>query len=218
MRKFEAKEFDELVLFFDDMVQTKWLSSIHEQLKELTGCWNDLHVLDVGCGSGRFLLRGASEASSVTGIDLSCGMIDFAKKLYEERKIETKATFLTGDACSLPFLDESFDLVIATCLLFLLPNPEEGLKEMMRVVKPDGKLAILNPSERLTEQVAEKISNDAKLEGFEKKSFLHWAKVATRRHRYSKHTFSSWFTPYSVKTIKHHTVFYDSALLSVIER
>ncbi|WP_062197798.1 class I SAM-dependent methyltransferase [Massilibacterium senegalense] len=218
MRKFDAKEFDELVCFFDDMVQTNWLSSIHERLKELTGSWQNQDVLDVGCGTGRFLIRGINEARSVTGIDLSPGMIEFAEKIVQESNVATKATFLAGDACALPFPNQSFDVVIATCLLFLLPNPEDGLKEMMRVVKPNGKLAILNPSEQLTEQVAENICNEYGLEGFERKSFLHWAKVATRRHRYAKETFSSWFYPYAISSIQHHTVFHDCALLSIIKR
>lgn len=218
MRKFDAKEFDELVCFFDDMVQTNWLSSIHEQLKELTGSWKNQDVLDVGCGTGRFLIRGINEARSVTGIDLSPGMIEFAEKIVNENNVAAKATFLAGDACALPFPNQSFDLVIATCLLFLLPNPEDGLREMMRVVKPSGRLAILNPSEQLTEQVAENICNEYGLEGFERKSFLHWAKVATRRHRYAKETFSSWFEPYAISSIQHYTVFHDCALLSIIER
>jgi ubiquinone/menaquinone biosynthesis C-methylase UbiE len=173
----QGEDFDELVSFFDKMAQTKWLSAMHNSLINLSGDWAHKDVLDVGCGTGRLLLRGAEQANSLTGIDLSEGMIEASIALFNEKKYAEKSTFQTGDACHLPFENEQFSVALSTCVMFLLPKPEEGLKEIFRVTKTGGTLAFLNPSFFMSVENAEEYAQKNGLEGFEKETLLRWENV-----------------------------------------
>ncbi len=122
------------------MVSTRWLSTIHEQLKAFSGTWQDKAVLDVGCGTGRLLLRGAHEAKSLTGIDISREMVRKANELFKEAHMEDKAKAIVGDAMNLPLSGTTYDLVFSTCALFLLPSIETGLHELRKATTPGGNL------------------------------------------------------------------------------
>jgi ubiquinone/menaquinone biosynthesis C-methylase UbiE len=76
----------------------------------------------------------------VTGIDLSGEMIARAKRHPAKRHLPVD--FVTGDAESLAFEDNAFDVLVSRNLLWALPPPEKALKQWRRVVKPDGRLVI----------------------------------------------------------------------------
>lgn len=75
-----------------------------------------------------------------TGIDVTPGMLRKA----ERRKGNTNIILQIGDAMSLPFEDESFDLVVMHLILAVVPNPEMALLEAQRVVKANGHIFILD--------------------------------------------------------------------------
>jgi ubiquinone/menaquinone biosynthesis C-methylase UbiE len=78
----------------------------------------------------------------VTGIDLSGGMLEVARKKSETSNHDL--ILLTGDAERLPFADESFDVVVTRHLLWTLPHPEAALKDWHRVLKPGGMVLIID--------------------------------------------------------------------------
>ena len=211
----EGEEFDQLVRFFDGMAMTSWLSSVHDQLQTATGSWENLSVLDIGCGTGRFLLRGASVANKVTGIDLSNEMIKASEQLFLRNDLQGKADFLVGDACELPFCEGMFDLTISTCLLFLLPEPQVGLKEMLRVTKKNGTIAMLNPALGMDQQQAEKYCKTHNITGFEYTTFLQWATVSTKRHRYSTEALTDYLLKQGAKDVFHEQVLDGLAIITV---
>lgn len=96
-------------------------------------------VLDVACGTGA-LARVAAEwvgaSGSVTGIDINEGMLAVAQQKTPH------LTWRQGAAESLPFDDQSFDHVMCQFGLMFFKNPERALAEMMRVLRPGGKLAV----------------------------------------------------------------------------
>jgi SAM-dependent methyltransferase len=98
-------------------------------------------VLDVGCGTGFLALRLAELGDVVTGIDLSPRMIDRArgKADQEGRHID----FRVGDAAALEFPDETFDVVTARHVIWILPEPERGVAEWLRVLRPGGRLVLI---------------------------------------------------------------------------
>ncbi|MCT8139768.1 class I SAM-dependent methyltransferase [Anaerobacillus sp. CMMVII] len=185
MKKMEGEDFDHLVRFFDGMATTNWLSSVHEQLKEATGGWKEKRVLDVGCGTGRFLLRGANEANHVTGIDLSSEMIKASNQIFLDQDLADKATFVVGDAYHLPFEDREFDIAVSTCVLFLLPEPEIAMDEMIRVINKNGTIAMLNPSLKMNQAKAAQYCKLKGLTGFEERTLMQWSKISTSRHTFS---------------------------------
>ncbi|WP_096199304.1 class I SAM-dependent methyltransferase [Bacillus sp. FJAT-45350] len=217
MKKMTGNDFDHLVRFFDGMAQTSWLGSVHNQLKEVTGLWNNKTVLDVGCGTGRMLIRGANEASSLTGIDLSEGMVEAAKELFKEKGYSSKSNFIVGDACALPFSDDEFDLAISTCVLFLLPEPESGMREILRVVREGGMIVMLNPSSKMNQNEAAKYCKKYNLADFEEKTIMQWSNISTLRHRYDKEQLKNYFKENGAKRVRHEEVLDGLALITLAE-
>ena len=135
-----AYDFDEIARDYDRMN--------HLMTAGLDRCWRKravqgLHgkVLDVACGTGDMvveLLRTRHAASlQVTGVDLSEEMLAIAKRKAPQ------AEYRLADAEHLPFGDASFDAVICAFGVRNFVHLEQGLKEMVRVLKPGGRMAIL---------------------------------------------------------------------------
>lgn len=76
-------------------------------------------------------------------LDVGCG--DFCRGDICLDVVKTKDCNILGDACSLPFQNNCFDHLIAQALLEHLENPTEGLREFMRVLKPNGTATIIVP-------------------------------------------------------------------------
>jgi ubiquinone/menaquinone biosynthesis C-methylase UbiE len=98
-------------------------------------------VLDVGCGTGFLALRFAELGHTVTGIDLAQQMIDRARRKAEEAKLHVD--FRVGNAAALDLPDENYDLVVARHVIWNLPDPERGVREWLRVLRPGGQLALI---------------------------------------------------------------------------
>lgn len=209
-----GQEFDELVDFFDGMVQTSWLGGIHEELKKKSGSWEQLSVLDVGCGTGRLLMRGAEEAEQLSGIDLSDAMIKSAQEVMVS--VKDKTDLCVGDACKLPYGEDSFDLSLATCVLFLLPEPEQAMKEMLRVTKQGGRIITLNPSVYLTEEIADSMCRNGQYSKFEEQSLRQWAKVSERRHRYDEHDLEQLWIELGAEQAESELVYHNIGILTIV--
>lgn len=95
------------------------------------------NVLDVACGTGDMVVELLKHGCTVTGIDLSDEMLAIA------RQKATSAIFQLGNAEALPFPDASFDAVTCAFGVRNFVHLEQGLNEMLRVLKPGGQLVIL---------------------------------------------------------------------------
>lgn len=100
-------------------------------------------ALDVACGPGAFVLALAPRVRFACGIDLTHGMLRQAR-LFQIEKGVLNAAFGAGDADQLPCPDATFDLVTCQCSIHHMPKPELALKEMIRVLKPEGRLVIID--------------------------------------------------------------------------
>ncbi|WP_405604406.1 class I SAM-dependent methyltransferase [Streptomyces sp. NBC_01410] len=101
-------------------------------------------VLDAGCGTGRALppLRSAvGPRGTVIGADLTPAMLDAALRAGRG----SSGQLLLADVTRLPLRTESLDAVFAAGLIAHLPQPELNLRELARVVRPGGKLALFHP-------------------------------------------------------------------------
>ncbi|MFI6558943.1 class I SAM-dependent methyltransferase [Streptomyces sp. NPDC050534] len=101
-------------------------------------------VLDAGCGTGRALtpLRTAVGASGVVvGADLTPAMLQAAVRAGRGHD----GQLLLADVAALPLRSHSLDAVFAAGLIAHLPQPDENLRELARVVRPGGKLALFHP-------------------------------------------------------------------------
>lgn len=97
-------------------------------------------VLEIGVGTGTNLPYYSPELE-VTAIDFSPGMLQHAHNVVSD--LDMKIELLEMDVQSLTFADDSFDTVLTTCVFCSVPDPLLGLKQIKRVLKPNGRLIML---------------------------------------------------------------------------
>lgn len=133
--------FDKMSSDYSSTFAGRYTEPMHYALiKEIEG--RDFRtLLDVGCGNGTFLSMVLNKFDvEVSGIDISSGMIEKNKELLDGR-----ADLKVGDSEHLPWNDGSFDIVTCNASFHHYPNPDLVLKEMRRVLRPDGILMIADP-------------------------------------------------------------------------
>lgn len=101
-----------------------------------------LDALDAGCGTGFLSFELAGRGHRVTGVDFAPAMIAEARRKATERARSVR--FEEADAELLPFSPASFDLVISRHVLWTLPHPEAAIDEWKRVLRPGGRLVIVD--------------------------------------------------------------------------
>jgi ubiquinone/menaquinone biosynthesis C-methylase UbiE len=101
-----------------------------------------LEALDVGCGTGFLSFELASRGHRVTGVDFAPAMIAEARRKAADRSLAVR--FEEADAEQLPFGAASFDLVISRHVLWTLPHPQAAIDEWRRVLRPGGRLVIVD--------------------------------------------------------------------------
>jgi SAM-dependent methyltransferase len=98
-------------------------------------------LLDAGCGTGEYSFWFAQHGAEVTGIDLSGGSLDEARTYAAANRIDG-VRFETRSVLDTKFDDASFDLVYCTGVLHHTPDPLGGLRELVRVLRPGGKILV----------------------------------------------------------------------------
>lgn len=99
-------------------------------------------VLEVGCGIGTDLVEFAKHGAHVTGTDLGPDQVALTKLNLELRGLPYREV-CEANAEHLPFKDNTFDLVYSIGVIHHTPNTEQAIREMFRVLKPDGKAIVL---------------------------------------------------------------------------
>lgn len=136
-----ASRYDLLNHLLSGNTDRRWRRLVAKRLQgALAG--KDSRALDVACGTGDLSLAIAEATGArVIGTDFCRPMLEIAA-----RKASPKThpiPFIEGDALSLPFADSSFDAVSIAFGLRNLANVEGGLRELLRVLKPRGRAAVL---------------------------------------------------------------------------
>lgn len=104
-------------------------------------------ILDVASGTGDFAFEALSlHPEKVIGFDLSEGMMKYGREKARQLKAEAVVEFVKGDSEKMPFADGAFDALTVGFGIRNFENLEAGLKEMRRVVKTGGRIAILEAS------------------------------------------------------------------------
>lgn len=137
-------------LFYDDFVED-WEKRINktETSKRLRIVFEELlsgiplkgkRFLEVGCGLGYFSKMAIRKRAQVTGLDIGEKIIERARRLIPAGK------FIVGDAKSLPFKDETFDIVLCTEVIEHVESPSRAIKELFRVTKTGGYIVLTTPN------------------------------------------------------------------------
>ncbi len=105
-------------------------------------------ALDVACGTADWTiaLAKASETGSVVGLDFSQNMLEVGIKKVRDKGLDKQIELIQGNAMELPFSDSTFDYATIGFALRNVPDIEVVLSEMLRVVKPGGKVVSLELS------------------------------------------------------------------------
>jgi demethylmenaquinone methyltransferase/2-methoxy-6-polyprenyl-1,4-benzoquinol methylase len=102
-------------------------------------------ILDVATGTGDLAIQAAKTIpeAHITGVDISVGMLDVGRKKVAAQSLAQAISMQEGDSESLPFKDHAYDAVMCAYGVRNFEHLEAGLREMHRVLRPGGKLAIL---------------------------------------------------------------------------
>lgn len=126
---------------FDDgdayeQMMGRWSRVAGEQFLDWLSPAPGLRWLDVGCGNGAFteLVFSKCAPAKIYGVDPSEGQLDYARKRTPSDTVE----YRTGDAQTLPFGDDEFDVVAIALAINMAPDPHAAAVEMTRVTKPGG--------------------------------------------------------------------------------
>ena len=105
------------------------------------------HLLDVACGTGDFSIAACrAGVRQVTGIDISANMVNIGRKKVAEAGLAGQIDLRSGDSEAMEFSDNTFDTVTVAFGVRNFEHLEQGLREMYRVLVPEGHLVILELS------------------------------------------------------------------------
>ncbi|MBT8233394.1 MAG: bifunctional demethylmenaquinone methyltransferase/2-methoxy-6-polyprenyl-1,4-benzoquinol methylase UbiE [Saprospiraceae bacterium] len=104
-------------------------------------------ILDIATGTGDMaIMYGQSDAKRIVGLDISSGMLEVAKEKIKDTDLDSRISFQIGDAEDLKFNADTFDVASVTYGIRNFEDLEKGLSEILRVLKPNGSLVILETS------------------------------------------------------------------------
>ena len=137
-----AGKYDFLNHFLSAGTDIYWRRKAVDQLKDL----RPARILDIATGTADFAietLRTAAPGAHVTGVDISEGMLDVGRRKLVQKGLTDRIRLDLGDSENLPYADGEFDAVTASFGVRNFAHLEAGLAEMRRVLRPGGKLVIL---------------------------------------------------------------------------
>lgn len=132
--------------FFSWLQSAPFYVELHAQAVALLPEGVGRNWLDVGCGPGLLARQAAAQGYSVLGIDPDMAMVQRARR---NAKGGTECWFEVGSLANL-HANTQADVVSATSLLFVLADPEAGLRQLWECVRPGGQLLIVETTPRLT--------------------------------------------------------------------
>ena len=117
----------------------RWSRVLAVPFIEFAGVADGERILDVGCGTGSltFALPQAADLAEVAAIDFSPVFVAAA----QQRNTDPRITVAQGDACAIPFPDGRFDRALSLLVLHFVPQADQAVAEMRRVVRPGGVVA-----------------------------------------------------------------------------
>lgn len=124
-------------------IDQKWRKKVIQKVLDTS----PQSILDIATGTGDLALEFAAKSNAnVTGLDLSEGMLSIARKKVKNTPLEEKIVFIKGDSEALPFENESFDAITVSFGIRNFQNLDQGLSEILRVLKKGGLFVILETS------------------------------------------------------------------------
>jgi demethylmenaquinone methyltransferase/2-methoxy-6-polyprenyl-1,4-benzoquinol methylase len=135
-----SAKYDFLNHFLSLGIDKLWRKRAVKELKPIA----PKKILDIATGTGDFALELLSlKPAEIVGLDISEGMLQVGRDKMKKRKVDNIISMVLGDSENLPFEDGYFDAITVGFGVRNFENLEKGLSEMLRVIRPGGKIIIL---------------------------------------------------------------------------
>lgn len=135
-----SAKYDFLNHFLSLGIDKLWRKKAVKQLQPIA----PKRILDIATGTGDFALELLSlKPNEIVGLDISEGMLQVGREKMKKRKVDNIISMVLGDSENLPFEDGHFDAITVGFGVRNFENLEKGLSEMLRVIRPGGKIIIL---------------------------------------------------------------------------
>jgi demethylmenaquinone methyltransferase/2-methoxy-6-polyprenyl-1,4-benzoquinol methylase len=138
-----SKNYDGLNRVISFGTDIKWRNKVLKLVEEV----KPIKVLDIATGTGDLaILMTKTSAQQIIGLDISAGMLEVGKKKIAHKNLSAKIEMVLGDSENMPYQDNTFEAITVAFGIRNFENLEKGLKEILRVLKPAGRLVILETS------------------------------------------------------------------------
>ena len=145
-----AKMFDTISEDYDGLnrvisfgIDVKWRKRVINIVKES----HPKSVLDIATGTGDLAIQlTQTDANKIVGLDISIGMLEVGNTKIKKKGLQDKIEMILGDSENMPFEDNTFDAITVAFGVRNFETLEKGLKEILRVLKPNGVFVILETS------------------------------------------------------------------------
>ena len=138
-------------------------------------------VLDVGCGPGHLARWLARRGCQVTGVDRGWRLIRIARRLAAREGVSVRFQRAPGE--QLPFANAAFDLTLATTVIYWVERPEAVLREMVRVTRPGGVVATLDPHASMCVDSVQAYAASMRLNRDDTRKLVAWARASEHSWR-----------------------------------
>lgn len=136
-------EYDGLNRVISFGIDIKWRKKVVDIVKAT----NPENILDIATGTGDLAINLAeTSAKKIIGLDISSGMLDVGKQKIKAKNLDQKIDMVIGDSENMPFDDNTFDAITVAFGVRNFETLENGLKDILRVLKPGGIFVILETS------------------------------------------------------------------------
>ena len=141
-------------------------------------------VLDVGCGPGHLARLLALRGCRVTGVDRGWRLLRIARRWAAREGAAVE--FRQAPADQLPFPDSAFDCTLATTVLYFVADARAVLREMVRVTRPAGVVATLDPHASMSVPAAHEYCRKQNLNSKDTRKLVAWAAAAELNRRFEE--------------------------------
>lgn len=138
-----APKYDFLNHFFSMGIDIQWRKKVQKMVHQHPV----KNILDIATGTGDLAITLHKPGIEIKGVDISAGMLEVGRVKIKEKGLDNDITLIQGDAENIPFPDNHFDAITVSFGARNFENLEKGLKDMLRTLKPDGKIYILEFSQ-----------------------------------------------------------------------
>lgn len=138
-----SKNYDGLNRVISLGIDVKW----RKKVVQIVGENNPKQILDIATGTGDLALMMSSlNPDRIVGLDISEGMLAVGKQKISKANLSGKIEMIVGDSEDMPFKNDTFDAITVSFGVRNFANLDKGIREIARVLKPNGVLVILETS------------------------------------------------------------------------